>query len=404
MKQDLLDLINQIEEIRTHFSDGGDSRGSTRIFNNSEFTIWKSGLQLYLQDIFDVSKDDFIGHTLIIIKKGFKGLHDVRKFNELTGNLIAIKNNINKYYPNEVVQITIMEEKIVEKKQPKIFISHSSEDAAYMEILVKLLNVIGVQKQHIICSSVPNCNVPSGNDIYRYLREQFENPNLFVIFAISKKYYESVPCLNEMGAAWMVGSKCEIILLPHFKIEHMKGVINKNQMAIKLYSDDKLLKKGLGDLKRNIFEKFTDLKIEDTDWEDARNEFIKEVKGIYDTKQDSPQLNNVSTGAEFLYPDENRYYYAEIVECRECPKPEYRIYKLNKLIYSNTAPEPNETHWLFYDSKNYKDLVKGDKVKFKHGNITDLKNYGDGLDSARNVYLKELSVLSASNEYIGHTK
>ena len=37
-------------------------------------------------------------------------------------------------------------------------------------------------------------------------REEFNN-NLFVIFMLSSNYYKSVPCLNEMGATWVLKKK-----------------------------------------------------------------------------------------------------------------------------------------------------------------------------------------------------
>ena len=39
--------------------------------------------------------------------------------------------------------------------------------------------------------------------------------------------------LNEMGAAWALKANCTSLLLPGFKFEEMKGVVNNNTIAIK---------------------------------------------------------------------------------------------------------------------------------------------------------------------------
>lgn len=50
----------------------------------------------------------------------------------------------------------------MENKPHKLFISHSSKDAEYMKAFVDLLVTIGVHKDQITCTSVPQCNIPVG--------------------------------------------------------------------------------------------------------------------------------------------------------------------------------------------------------------------------------------------------
>lgn len=47
----------------------------------------------------------------------------------------------------------------MENKPHKLFISHSSKDAEYMKAFVDLLVTIGVHKNQITCTSVPQCNI-----------------------------------------------------------------------------------------------------------------------------------------------------------------------------------------------------------------------------------------------------
>lgn len=48
----------------------------------------------------------------------------------------------------------------MKNKPHKLFISHSSKDAEYMKAFVDLLVTIGVHKDQITCTSVPQCNIP----------------------------------------------------------------------------------------------------------------------------------------------------------------------------------------------------------------------------------------------------
>lgn len=83
----------------------------------------------------------------------------------------------------------------------KIFISHSSKDVRYVEKIIDLLVDMGVREKQIFCSSVPGFGIPMDKDIYDYLAEEFSRTDVHVIFVLSRNYYESVPCLNEMGGS-----------------------------------------------------------------------------------------------------------------------------------------------------------------------------------------------------------
>lgn len=111
-------------------------------------------------------------------------------------------------------------------KKPKIFISHSEKDIAYVSKFVELLEKIGVKQEHLFCSSVAGYQIPMSDndedDIYKYLREQFRDHELFVIYMLSKDYYKSAVCLNEMGAAWVLKTAYQSILLPKTDFSKVK--------------------------------------------------------------------------------------------------------------------------------------------------------------------------------------
>lgn len=49
---------------------------------------------------------------------------------------------------------------------------------------------------------------------------------------LSDHYYQSIPCLNEMGASWMLSDKHYPIALNNFSMKDMKGVISSERLAI----------------------------------------------------------------------------------------------------------------------------------------------------------------------------
>ncbi len=166
------------------------------------------------------------------------------------------------------------------KKPSKIFISHSTQDKEYISKLVRLLDHIGVDEKSLFCSSDSLYGVPIGTDIFKYLKEQFNSYKLYVIFVISKNYYNSPVALNEMGAAWILQSRETTILLPGFSEEDIKGVMNKNEMFIKLDEDNRSLRNKLGQFYGNILSEFHLNKIPAAKWEEYRDEFIDDISRI----------------------------------------------------------------------------------------------------------------------------
>ncbi len=181
-------------------------------------------------------------------------------------------------------------------KPTKIFISHSSKDLEYMRAFTDLLDRIHIPADSIVCTSIARYIIPNGENIYGWLRNQFIDYNLHMIFALSDNYYSSCACLNEMGAAWLTAAHKDILLLPGFKFEDIKGCIDKNIVGISLDSDDKLLKTRLGVLKNCLISELDLHPVPDVDWEELRDHFIKKVREIAGSKKDDQRqdLNDTS--------------------------------------------------------------------------------------------------------------
>ena len=165
-------------------------------------------------------------------------------------------------------------------KKPKIFISHSEKDIAYVSKFVELLEKIGVKQKHLFCSSVAGYQIPMSDndedDIYKYLREQFQDHELFVIYILSKDYYKSAVCLNEMGAAWVLKTAYQSILLPETDFSKIKGVVNPRKISFRL-DDVEHRQYRLTELRNTIISKLLLPTSDHTIWERQRNEFLDTI-------------------------------------------------------------------------------------------------------------------------------
>ena len=73
MKDKLLQLINQIDIIKSHFKSCIEFPAISTIYNSPEFSDWCQALQFELQEIFDRTHDQYIRSTLDVIQEGFNG-------------------------------------------------------------------------------------------------------------------------------------------------------------------------------------------------------------------------------------------------------------------------------------------------------------------------------------------
>ena len=165
-------------------------------------------------------------------------------------------------------------------KPQKLFISHSTDDKEIVDKLVALLEKLGVKKEQLFCSSISGYGIPQGSgDLYQYIRSEMSNHNLFVIMMLSKNYYSSPVCLNEMGAAWIKQSTYQSILLPGFDYPDVQGAINPRDISFKL-SDRENRTVALNEFKDRIVAHLDLEPVDLTLWERFRDSFIAEIEQI----------------------------------------------------------------------------------------------------------------------------
>jgi hypothetical protein len=125
----------------------------------------------------------------------------------------------------------------------KIFISHSSRNKFFGDKLVDLLRNVGVKENEIIFTSNAAYGIPVGQNIFNWLKSQItEKP--FVIYLLSEEYYQSIACLNEMGAAWIIENKHAALFTPNFNLsskEFQSGVLDPREIGFYITDEERIL-------------------------------------------------------------------------------------------------------------------------------------------------------------------
>lgn len=116
--------------------------------------------------------------------------------------------------------------------QKKIFISHSSIDEKIGEKLVDALVSMGVPQDIIFYSSKYHTGVGLGCDFSKVVKTALEECEI-VIFLLTKSFYQSEYCLNEMGAVWYSNKRFIPVLLGDLTLSDMKGFIDSHYIALK---------------------------------------------------------------------------------------------------------------------------------------------------------------------------
>ena len=89
---------------------------------------------------------------------------------------------------------------------------------------------------------------------------------------MSDNYYSSEPCLNEMGATWVISKEYLTILTGDFDFKQMKGSIDPQKIGFKITDAARL-----DEFKDKLIEGLNLKPAFDYDWEAARDKFLAEI-------------------------------------------------------------------------------------------------------------------------------
>lgn len=265
----------------------------------------------------------------------------------------------------------------------KVFISHSYKDRQYADVFVKLLKDFGFREEDIFYSSSPETGVRTGELIFDRLKKELEECPI-VLYFLSNNYYASVPCLNEMGASWMMTDDHFPIALPDFSPDEITGAINHDRLALRLKEDfDEM---NLYHLINQLCEK---AKVNIPSVVDYHKD--EYIRPIYE------QVQELIRQEAFLVPNEEGVFETILVAERENKgvlEETHDCFKLPKMIVPTCLgleeSTEEEHHWLlFFKSKvTYK---VNDKVKFKLSKKQPEKSYTyEGISNCRNIYVYDL--------------
>lgn len=190
--RDYLIIYRSLERVSIWY-DNNTKRVEDLIINGY---LNSADLRIYLRELKKAIND---------IKDLFENEEDLE--NGLKSISSVVNTPFNTYSDSKIdkkIEDKNLNNSLIKSKEKKklYFISHSSIDAKIAKNLAYLINDLGVKNEKIVCTSVPEFGVKHGENIIEFLKQSFEY-DITVIYVISKNYFNSRYCLNEMGAAWI---------------------------------------------------------------------------------------------------------------------------------------------------------------------------------------------------------
>lgn len=152
----------------------------------------------------------------------------------------------------------------------KVFVSHSSEDKSIVSLFkdIILKSGIGLKDENIFFTSAPETGVPIGENIPEYIKRNLMDCD-YVFLMISDNYKKSEVCLNEMGAAMVIGKKLFPILLYNYAFDRVGWLIDRT-LCVRIDDEERL------DEIRDIFCN-DGISVRTSIWNRSRNEFMEKL-------------------------------------------------------------------------------------------------------------------------------
>lgn len=121
----------------------------------------------------------------------------------------------------------------------KIFISHSAADSNIGEKFLEFLISLGYEKNNIFFSSRYHTGVELGKNFSNVVKENFKQSNI-IIYLLTKNFYDSAYCNNEIGAGWICDDKEIVpILIGNMTFGDMRGFIGSQTKSFSTKSSER---------------------------------------------------------------------------------------------------------------------------------------------------------------------
>lgn len=260
------------------------------------FHVWYNAVLVLFKNYFSRDNEDFCWIKNQDVSGNGYILYDIYRIVSPRYNMMM--DDIEKCSSD-----TKMKEKVVlvtkheKPRNPKIFISHRSLDKPFVDKLITMLEfIVGNDSERIFCSSIAGYDIMPGSEILKELKRQFDEYDIFFIVVHSPRYYNSSICLNEMGAAWVLGTQFCSFLTPDCSFSMLNGAIDARYISIKVNDDNEIVTSKLNQLKDILIQKFglEKEKFNQNRWETIRNSFISDTKHIDFTSFEEHVHNNAS--------------------------------------------------------------------------------------------------------------
>lgn len=289
----LISLLSTMHESRNDFGDGMAILGEVELYYVPEdeldgflnkFEGWRSYMSELLKTQFGVDDQfvyDWDSNVGTYISKREPILPQLKK--KVNKGISLLNSFLQRldlhFHDNGYVEKVLKQANMA--KTPKIFISHKTEDKPFVKELVRMLEfIVGTDQDKLFCSSIAGYDIKPGREILEELRRQFNDYEIYLIIVHSPRYYESPICLNEMGAAWVLGTKFCSFLTDDCKFSMLKGAIDGKYISIKVNDNFDTVTSKLNYLKDELLQIFSVENFNQNRWETIRNEFIQRTQHI----------------------------------------------------------------------------------------------------------------------------
>lgn len=243
---------------------------------------WQSSTRAMLSACFPNNSNhkDAFDRTIVTTRMYYDAKEELKKeLNEGLNVLNEVK--LEESMKMELQTANSERSKMKSNKKPLVFISHRGTQEPFVTAFVNLLENCGFSKENLFCSSVPGFNIGLGEDIIETLKDKFVEYDLYVLYVLSTDFFESAYCLNEMGAAWVLQVKYDIITTRTLDEKIIEGVISKTKTRISFKDTPLQLEDRMIQLRDKLLAFASLPKVEEINWRRYYQAFLNQVeKGV----------------------------------------------------------------------------------------------------------------------------